>query len=357
MLAGSNVRPQKWTDVLDLFDNGEYSAIWGRYDNSQRRSLGVRWNGDSSNPNNIGYPRQADKPLWYVEPQFLTEAILQALLTIVIQQYDHNDQWTRNLKIALDESGGNIGIAAQGINQARQEQYSAMPKPTENKTQEPVTTEKESNRLSFFRILTLAAAVIIFCVAFFILLFGVIGLVVFGEKKEAFALIISLIIIASGVYSVYLGIHVMRKSKGIAKKNVIIADQSSHENEIKKFADVLEKLLERHKVSIGNMARSFCGNCKKHHPRQWFQFNNGDSFYLCSVAEPMIVMNHNKEWFYMSINDFILKYAPSRTSGFEWLKKVFRKAVIEITPVAPWIKIAIPISRIIGDEEEKERSQ
>jgi hypothetical protein len=103
MIAGSKVRPQKWTNVLDLFDDSEYSAIWGTYANSSRRSLGVRWNGNANDPNDIGFPQQGGNPLWYIEPQFVSEPILQTLLTITIQQSEHPHQDTKNLKIALEE--------------------------------------------------------------------------------------------------------------------------------------------------------------------------------------------------------------------------------------------------------------
>ncbi|GMO49824.1 MAG: hypothetical protein Ta2B_30680 [Termitinemataceae bacterium] len=74
MPAGHSVRPQKWgTDVIDLFDNGDYSAIWGTYENSATRRLGVRWNGD---PGNQGFPNQGGHPTWFVEPNFLTRMIL-----------------------------------------------------------------------------------------------------------------------------------------------------------------------------------------------------------------------------------------------------------------------------------------
>ena len=47
-MRANEVRPQKW--LLDvnypirvLYDDGDYSAIWGKYENI--KALGVRWNG------------------------------------------------------------------------------------------------------------------------------------------------------------------------------------------------------------------------------------------------------------------------------------------------------------------------
>jgi hypothetical protein len=76
MPAGNTVRPHKWTNVIDLYDDGDNSAIWGSYELAKDRCLGVRWNGGTS----TGYPNQGDNPLWYVEPDFVTKNILLELL-------------------------------------------------------------------------------------------------------------------------------------------------------------------------------------------------------------------------------------------------------------------------------------
>jgi hypothetical protein len=75
MPAGTTVRPQKWSNVIDLFDDGTNSAIWGNYDSDSTRSLGVRWNEN--------YPVQGSNPVWYVEPDCVTKSILLALLARV----------------------------------------------------------------------------------------------------------------------------------------------------------------------------------------------------------------------------------------------------------------------------------
>jgi hypothetical protein len=72
MPAGHTVRPAKWSNVIDLYDDGEYSAIWGIYENASSRCLGVRWNNS--------YPGQGPNPVWYVEPGFVTSNILSELL-------------------------------------------------------------------------------------------------------------------------------------------------------------------------------------------------------------------------------------------------------------------------------------
>jgi hypothetical protein len=75
MPAGSLVRPQKWSRVIDLYDDGTNSAIWGSYEGDANRCLGVRYNDD--------YPNQGGNSLWYVEPDFVTKNILLELLSRV----------------------------------------------------------------------------------------------------------------------------------------------------------------------------------------------------------------------------------------------------------------------------------
>lgn len=79
MPVGSTVRPGKWGNVIDLYDDGDNSAIWGSYGGSANKCLGVRWNGGQSH----GYPNQGNNPLWYVEPDFVTKNILLELLSRV----------------------------------------------------------------------------------------------------------------------------------------------------------------------------------------------------------------------------------------------------------------------------------
>lgn len=51
----NQVRPKIWNNVIDLYDDGDYSAIWGNRERDDQRSLGVHWNGSETYP---GYPNQ-----------------------------------------------------------------------------------------------------------------------------------------------------------------------------------------------------------------------------------------------------------------------------------------------------------
>jgi hypothetical protein len=98
MPAGNTVRPQKWSDVIDLYDDGENSAIWGVFYDSTTRCLGVRWNGDSDN---VGYPNQGSNPLWYREPDWLAKMILLDLYSRVSKKPSKGN--LEHILIALKE--------------------------------------------------------------------------------------------------------------------------------------------------------------------------------------------------------------------------------------------------------------
>ncbi len=102
MPAGNAVRPQRWSNVIDLYDDDEYSAIWGSFDGNHQRCLGVRWNGDPGEP---GYPSQGGNPLWFVEPGFVARAKLLWLLNQINidPQFPNRNALIQNIFVALQE--------------------------------------------------------------------------------------------------------------------------------------------------------------------------------------------------------------------------------------------------------------
>ncbi len=97
-ISGSQVRYGKWTNVLDVYDDGYNSAIWGSYDNNPKRCLGVRYNGEGQSK---GFPNIDGFPLWYVEPDFATRPILLELLALI--NVDPKRGNAINLTTALQE--------------------------------------------------------------------------------------------------------------------------------------------------------------------------------------------------------------------------------------------------------------
>lgn len=102
MLA-TEVRPENWSrdenyPIRILFDDSEYSIIWGKY--ITMPCVGVRWN-HTSDENNIGFPVSHGYPTWYIESDFIAVSILQRLLTMAIdhENYEHLD----DIKFAIAE--------------------------------------------------------------------------------------------------------------------------------------------------------------------------------------------------------------------------------------------------------------
>lgn len=108
MPRGSCVRPNNWEadSVLDLYDDGDYSAIWGRLAGEAQHSLGVRWNGSDDNP---GYPNYGKNPVWYTEPDFLVPAVLSSFLDQVKkapeEKLPRRREYIDNILTALRECG------------------------------------------------------------------------------------------------------------------------------------------------------------------------------------------------------------------------------------------------------------
>lgn len=103
MPEGINIRPAtKWTDVIELYDDGDYVAIWGNFDGSATRELGVRWKGEGEQ---MGYPSRGANALWHIEPRFLVLPILFKLLdsTLAVDTPEDEER-AINIKIAISEA-------------------------------------------------------------------------------------------------------------------------------------------------------------------------------------------------------------------------------------------------------------
>lgn len=110
MIDGHEVRPGAWSDVLDLYDDGKYSAIWGKYTNPDKKHgtqcrLGVRWNGETDSDN--GYPVRGEYPVWYTE----YEPFEYVLIAEMLRRVKTHPEWgsVENLQRALAECEGGEG--------------------------------------------------------------------------------------------------------------------------------------------------------------------------------------------------------------------------------------------------------
>ncbi len=99
-MNADQVKPQKWLrdenyPIRVLYDDGEYSIIWGKFEN--HRAMGVRWNGGTA----VGFPGQGGHATWYVEPDFIAVSILQRLLTMAQDCADRT--YYENILFAIQE--------------------------------------------------------------------------------------------------------------------------------------------------------------------------------------------------------------------------------------------------------------
>lgn len=73
-----NVKPAKFHVHTIIYDNGDFSVAYGKWENSDAR-LAMRWNGYGDDM--VGYPSQGGNPLWFQLPNegIWTSEILQAI--------------------------------------------------------------------------------------------------------------------------------------------------------------------------------------------------------------------------------------------------------------------------------------
>ena len=76
MPAPTQVHHSKFPNPKVLYNNGDFAIAWGTYDRG-RRCLGMRWNGG---PNDAGYPKLFQYPVWFVLPDELSVPLVKALL-------------------------------------------------------------------------------------------------------------------------------------------------------------------------------------------------------------------------------------------------------------------------------------
>jgi len=71
----SIVSHRAWKNTKVLYDDKEFSAIWGKFA-GKPNCLGIRWN---KVPTSVGFPNQGGQKLWFVVPDWLVKAVLFAL--------------------------------------------------------------------------------------------------------------------------------------------------------------------------------------------------------------------------------------------------------------------------------------
>jgi len=106
------VNPADWQNHEVIFDDGDFSAVWGQYKGIF--CLGTRWNGDGNDER--GYPGQGAYPLWFIIPEYLTLSVLERLNTISIQsdlRDDNNQAYSDNINATIREFLNSRPVEAQ----------------------------------------------------------------------------------------------------------------------------------------------------------------------------------------------------------------------------------------------------
>ncbi|WP_299250390.1 hypothetical protein [uncultured Cytophaga sp.] len=103
----SLVTPGKWSNITLIFNDTRienFSVIWGLYthsaDDIPKWCIASRWNGWSTSR---GYPGQANYPLWFCEPSYLSIPILNGLIEHCEANLDELREWLNPLRETIDK--------------------------------------------------------------------------------------------------------------------------------------------------------------------------------------------------------------------------------------------------------------
>ena len=80
MIESEKVSPSKWTDVIPLYDDGEFAVITGHYDGGTTPAYGVRWDRVPNYPDDKRDSTTCGHPEWVLLPPFLAVPMLHTLL-------------------------------------------------------------------------------------------------------------------------------------------------------------------------------------------------------------------------------------------------------------------------------------
>lgn len=97
------VDDKKWKDVSVLFDDGDFSVIWGKF--SENNSIdepymGMRWNGKGDK---VGYPQFSFNPRWLVIPDSISILVLKGLKDLGLNEPKNKNIHLKEIDKALNE--------------------------------------------------------------------------------------------------------------------------------------------------------------------------------------------------------------------------------------------------------------
>ena len=110
-MTGEDARTKdnKWSDdSVVIYDDGDVSFIWGKYEDSLRSTLGMRWN-LSEGRYEPGYPHNGPHPRWLVLPDVIVWSSFLGLLTQVKQgipkgqDIEKSEVWQKRILLAMSQ--------------------------------------------------------------------------------------------------------------------------------------------------------------------------------------------------------------------------------------------------------------
>ncbi len=91
-------------DTVEVFNDGDFRVIFGRYSGNTAYNLGVRWSYNYETDGKAGFPQSFGHPSWLVIPCYLTEPILLRLLAITERSAEPRREFQANLLKAIRRS-------------------------------------------------------------------------------------------------------------------------------------------------------------------------------------------------------------------------------------------------------------
>jgi hypothetical protein len=74
-----NANPQNFQVENIIYNNDGFSIAIGIWKDDNSRRFAMRWNGDDSNPDDVGYPSVFKHPMWFQLPTDV-QGVLAAIL-------------------------------------------------------------------------------------------------------------------------------------------------------------------------------------------------------------------------------------------------------------------------------------
>jgi len=80
MVRPEDVNPQNFQVIRIVYQDVDFSIAEGIWQDDESQRWGLRWNGNPTNEDDIGYPSVFRHPMWFQLPVNFKDVFLKALL-------------------------------------------------------------------------------------------------------------------------------------------------------------------------------------------------------------------------------------------------------------------------------------